>query len=40
MSEDDKAISLIWMEIQTKLRREEANENIQKVKDRTVSLRN
>ena len=40
MSEEDKAIAKIWMEIQTKLRREEANEDIQTFENRTVSLRN
>ena len=40
MSEEEKAISKIWLELQTKLRREEANENIQTFENRTVSLRN
>ena len=41
MTKEELIISKIWIEIQTKLRREEKqNENIQKVKDRSVSLRN
>ena len=40
MTKEELIISKIWVDIQTKLRREEENEDIQTVENRSVSLCN